>query len=395
MAGVLYAQPRFRDLWVRGELSNLRRPSSGHLYFSLKDERSQLAAVMYRSDAVQLRWQPEHGQRILAHGRLDVYEAKGEVQLCADELQPDGVGSLHLAFEQLKARLQAEGLFEAALKRQVPEFPNALALVTSASGAAVRDMLVVLRRRSPHVALYLVPVAVQGVEAPAQIAAALGMVGRLPADAVVLARGGGSLEDLWAFNSEMVARAIRGCALPVICGVGHETDVTIADFAADVRAPTPSAAAELAAPSRQELLDRLRQRLRRGEVGLRRRLRADGDRLARTGARLERASPARLLAQRQQRLDERVATLQQSMRRRLAEAHRRADHAYAQLHALSPLLVLGRGFAVVRDAQGKVVRSVAELSVGEDMEALLSDGRLRARISAVEPGALLPPGARA
>ena len=244
----------YPDVWVEGEVSNLRVPSSGHCYFTLKDDSSQLRVVMFRMQARQLRFVPGDGLKVICRGRLNVYEARGEYQLVAEMMEPKGVGDLQLAFEQLKQKLHGEGLFEAARKRALPFLPERVAVVTSPTGAAVRDIIRVMHRRFPNVGIIVVPVKVQGEEAPAEIAAALELVSRHGlADVIIAGRGGGSLEDLWAFNTEVVARAIAASAVPVVSAVGHEVDLTIADLVADLRAPTPSAAAELVVREKREL----------------------------------------------------------------------------------------------------------------------------------------------
>ena len=259
-------ESRFAEVWVEGELSNCRLWNTGHLYFTLKDAGSQLKAVMFRSALRALRFKPEDGLHVVARGRITVYDPKGEYQVLCEHLEPQGVGALQLAFEQLKKRLQAEGLFAAERKRPLPALPRRIGIVTSLDGAAIRDIIKVISRRHPNASLVIRPTRVQGEGAASAIARALGAVARVPSvDVVILARGGGSIEDLWAFNEEAVARAVARCPIPVISGVGHESDFTIADFVADLRAPTPSAAAEIVVAGKDEFcarIDRLTGRLR-------------------------------------------------------------------------------------------------------------------------------------
>jgi exodeoxyribonuclease VII large subunit len=368
-----------RDVWVAGEVSNCKLHTSGHMYFTLKDAGATLRCVMFRSRVQHLRFRPDNGMAVVVRGAVSVYERDGAYQLYAEEMAPAGLGSLHQAYERLKARLAAEGLFADADKRPLPRLPRGVALVTSPTGAALQDMVRVARRRCPGVPLVLVPALVQGADAPASIVQALGWAGRLDVDVVILARGGGSLEELWAFNDELVARAIRACPLPVVAGVGHETDVTIADFAADRRAPTPSAAAEVVLPDRDALrsdIDALRQAalqaMRSRLRGLRLRLEA-----ARRGP-LRRPEAAFA----PQRAQLRHATLRLESAGR--GVHQRAAARWraeaARLEALSPLAVLGRGFAVCRTPEGTVVRRPEQAPAGSAIEVLLQEGSLAARV---------------
>ncbi|MFT4198968.1 MAG: exodeoxyribonuclease VII large subunit, partial [Pseudoxanthomonas sp.] len=304
----------FPSVWVEGELGNVTRPASGHLYFTLKDARAQVRCAMFKPRSTWLRFAPREGLRVLARGRLTLYEARGDYQLVAEHLEEAGEGALRQAFEQLRARLQAEGLFDAGRKRALPAFPRRIAVVTSPSGAAIRDVLSVLGRRFPLLEVDILPTPVQGAAAAAQIAAqvrAAGAGGRY--DALLVTRGGGSLEDLWAFNDEALVRAVAACAVPVVSAVGHETDVTLCDFAADLRAPTPSAAAELLVPARADLDTRLRGLARRLQTLQSHRLELAMQRADRAGLRLQAQGP-------QARLE--------SMRRRQVEALRRLDAAW-------------------------------------------------------------------
>ena len=368
-------------VWVRGEISNFKWHTSGHIYFTLKDEASQIKCVMFRSAAQRLRFRPDNGMQVLVGGNISVFERDGAYQLYCAEMEPAGVGALHLQYEQLKSRLAAEGLFDEALKRPLPMLPRRVGLITAATGAAVRDMVTVSRRRFPSVRLVIAPAMVQGAEAPASLIRALALLATLPEiDAIIIGRGGGSLEDLWAFNDEGLARAIRACPVPVVSAVGHETDFTIADFAADLRAPTPSAAAEIVVPSRSELLgvvEGLRLRLitlaRRHVERRRLRLRGLADRPV-----LQR--PQGRLNQDRQRLDDLVRRLGFAAGRLVQNREQRVAGLAGRLDALSPLAVLSRGYSITRDAQARVIRDSAAIAIGEEVEVWLHKGQLRCRV---------------
>ena len=378
--GLLEDSPSLQDVWLTGEISNFTRASSGHLYFTLKDAQAAINCVMWRTDALRLSWKPAHGAAVLAHGRVSVYAAQGRYQLYVDRLQPAGQGDLHARFEALRDRLRAEGLFDAERKEPLPAFPRVLGIVTSPQAAALRDVLHVLRRRYPLAHVLLAPTLVQGDQAPPQIVAALqALDAHEEVDTILLVRGGGSLEELWAFNDERVARAIAACRHPVVSGVGHETDFTIADFVADLRAPTPSAAAELAVPDQAELRERIgalgtrltwhiEYRLERGRRDLEQQERA-----------LHRLSPQARIDARRQQMDD----LARQANRVLAHslALRRAELAglEARLVALSPLATLERGYAVVRRADtGAVVRSVDQVAAGDPLVIRVHDGEFDA-----------------
>lgn len=415
------------QVWVEGELSNCRVWNTGHLFFTLKDESSQLRGFMFKSTLRYLRFKPTDGTRVVARGRLSVYEPKGEYQLVCEHLEPQGLGALQLAFEQLKKRLQAEGLFDPARKRPLPALPRKIGIVTSLEGAAIRDIIKVLRRRYANAHLVICPARVQGADAAPEVARGLRQIGRVPGvDVVIVGRGGGSIEDLWAFNEEMVARAISRVPVPVISAVGHETDVTIADFVADVRAPTPSAAAELVVSRKDEFcsrIDRLRDRLRsaaRGHVQvLSRRIHIAGSRpafaayparLAMRGrhvgdlthavTRVLRASIA-ARARRLQLLDRQLAGFDAgrrlaALRTRLVAAEgrisggiaRRQDRArgrlrtaIGRLESLSPLAVLGRGYAVAWNAdKTRILREASSVAAGERVNVTLERGELHCEV---------------
>lgn len=375
-------------LWVRGEISNFTHHSSGHMYFTMKDSRAQIRCVMFRSDNRTLRFRPENGMQVIAAGDIGVYEPAGVYQLYVKALQPDGLGALHLAFEQLKRRLAAEGLFDEARKRPLPLLPRRIGIITSPTGAAIRDIIRVSRRRFPNLTLVVAPVLVQGEEAPEQIVTAIQRMndhGRV--DVLIVGRGGGSLEDLWAFNDERVARAIYASRVPVVSAVGHEIDFTISDFVADVRAPTPSAAAEIVVPSRLELvaaLGSLRIRLVRA---LQNRWRLQRDRLERLASRPVLRRPLDGIHREQQRLDEQLRRLQAAMRRDLDERRGRLLALAARLEALSPLAVLQRGYSLTFTVPGgRLVRSARQVGVGDQLDIRVVDGTIHCQVLAVDYG---------
>jgi exodeoxyribonuclease VII large subunit len=372
----------FGTLWVEGELSNLARPSSGHWYFSLKDRDAQLRCAMWRARNALTRFAPRDGQQVLVRGRVSLYEPRGEYQLIVEHIEDAGLGALQRAFEELKAKLQAEGLFALERKRPLPTLPLRIGVITSPTGAALRDVLHVLARRFPAASVLLYPVPVQGAAAVPAIVAALDQANaRAECDVLIVARGGGSIEDLWAFNDERVARAIVRSVLPVVTGIGHEVDFTIADFVADVRAPTPSGAAQLVVPEYQVWLQRFRELGARFGAAMRRSLGDHDLRLRSLAERLQRAHPGTQLAQHAQRLDELEQRLQRAMRERLTRASTQLQVTVRSLHALSPLATLSRGFAIVtRVADGAVLRAASEATVGEEVDARLGSGVLRARV---------------
>ncbi len=376
----------FPDLWVEGELSNLRLPASGHLYFTLKDEGAQVRAVLFRSAVRALRFTPKDGQQVLCRACLTVYEPRGEYEVVVEYLEPRGIGSLQLAFEELKARLAREGLFDPGRKRPLPALPRRIGLVTSPTGAAVRDFLKVLTRRFACVAVLIHPVPVQGTGAAEAIAGAIETLNRLGGagapdalDVIVLARGGGSLEDLWAFNEEVVARAIAASAVPVVSAVGHETDYTIADFVADLRAPTPSAAAEMIIPSQVDLVQQIE--------GLRARLvqtqrhRVETWRARLQQARLRLVDPRRRLELAARRLDDLAARLRTASLTLLDRQRQWMAHLASSLELLSPLAILARGYAIARRLPDRrILRSAAEARPGDRLGLRLHQGEVLCRV---------------
>ncbi len=418
-------EENFELVWVEGEISNLSTPSSGHLYFTLKDTGAQLRCVMFKGAAKNLRFRPKDGMVLILRGRITVYEQRGDYQLIAEYAEPQGIGALQLAFEQLKERLLREGLFDAARKKPLPLLPQRIGVVTSPTGAAIHDILTVVNRRFANVRILIAPVRVQGDGAAVEIAAAIDDLNSYGAvDVMIVGRGGGSLEDLWAFNEEVVARAIARSRIPVISAVGHEVDVTIADFVADLRAATPSAAAELVVRSKQELeglVESLAHRLQRemaqqlrrsrGELermshllrdptfllghlaqrlddqGARLRLAFAGslrrrqDRLAALTRHLRIVNPALQVERGRERVITLAARLDQTARRLLDGCHEESAVLSARLNALSPLDTLGRGYAVARTIpHHRVVRDAADLAVGELLELFLHRGRLLCRV---------------
>lgn len=366
-------------LWVRGEISNFKHHYSGHMYFTLKDEGSSLKCVMFRSRNENLRFRPEDGLRAIAGGSVSVYERDGAYQLYVEELQPDGLGALNLAFQQLKEKLAREGLFDPVRKRPVPRLPRKVGVVTSPTGAAVRDIINVTRRRFPNVHLVIAPVLVQGEEAPADIARGIRALQAVDGvDVMIVGRGGGSLEELWAFNDERVARAIHACRVPVISAVGHETDFTIADFAADLRAPTPSAAAELAVPDKAAELRALENLTARLHLGLRRRWERERHRLKSALESPVLRRPRDRIDQQRQRLDDLTRALLRGVNLALRQKAGRRDLLAAKLDALSPLAVLGRGYSVCRLLpDGRVLRKATDVAPGDRVNVMLYQGELR------------------
>src|ERR1700676_421339 len=429
-----HIEREYSDCWVEGEISNLRIPDSGHLYFTLKEENAQIRVVMFRSSAKLLRFRPDNGLHVTVRGRITVYEDRGELQISAEFMEPKGAGALQLAFEQLKARLQAEGLFEAARKKQIPPLPQRIGIITSPQGAALRDILNILARRHQSANLLIYPAQVQGDSAPGEVMAGLryfhqdfrhsGAV-----EVIIMARGGGSAEDLAGFNHEGLARAVADSKIPVISAIGHETDFTIIDFVADLRAPTPSAAAELVIRSRQEIEAQAEDIYRRLEHGLRYRLlmarqelteraqhgafarmmdgihrrqqkldeqrfrleKAERQLLERCHRRCENVSASirhydarRRLAAIRQQLQAQVANLAAIAHTRLLESRGALDRRTASLEALSPLAILNRGYALVFDAKGRLVKDAARLEAGDELSARLARGRVRARVTSTE-----------
>jgi exodeoxyribonuclease VII large subunit len=427
-----HIEREYSDCWVEGEISNLRIPDSGHLYFTLKDESAQIRVVMFRSSAKLLRFRPENGLHVTVRGRITVYEDRGELQISAEFMEPKGAGALQLAFEQLKARLQAEGLFEASRKKPIPPLPQRIGIITSPQGAALRDILNILARRHHSANVLIYPAQVQGESASGEVMAGLRCFHQklrrgAAVEVIIIARGGGSVEDLAAFNQEDLARAVSDSKIPVISAIGHETDFTIVDFVADLRAPTPSAAAELVIRSRQEIEAQAEDLHRRLERALRYRLlmarqelteraqhgafarmmdgihqrqqkldeqhyrleKAERQLLERCRRRCENVAAAvrhydarRRLAAIRQQLAAQVANLAAATHTRLLESRGALERRTASLEALSPVAILNRGYALVFDAKGQLVKDAARLEAGDEVSARLARGRVRARVTA-------------
>lgn len=370
------------DITVEGEVSNFTRASSGHCYFSLKDTDAELRCVMWRNQASRLAWLPKQGDHVQAHGYLSVYEQGGAYQLYADSLQRGGIGDRWAEFLRLKERLAAEGLFDESRKRQLPTWPKRIGVVTSPSGAALQDILRVLSNRYPLVEVVLSPSLVQGDEAPAAIVQALGRLNKLrDLDVIIVARGGGAVEDLWAFNDEGVARAIAACHVPVVSGVGHETDFTIADWVADVRAPTPTAAATMVTPDRAELLQQLDAAVEALTNEINDRILREGELVEGQERLLHMYDPRRQVAEGRQRLDEFIRRMETAMRYCGAVRRANLEGIEARLQALGPAKVLSRGYAIVVDSQtGRLITSVAQVSPGQEIDIRIADGKIGAQV---------------
>src|SRR5579871_90125 len=423
-----HVETAYTDLWVEGEISNCRIAPSGHVYFTLKDGEAQLPVVLFRRQALLLRFRPADGLAVLVRGRISIYDTRGQLQLVAETMEPRGAGALQLAFEQLKARLLAEGLFDAARKRALPAFPACVGIITSPTGAVIRDIVNVIRRRHARLNLLVFPATMQGVNCAASVAAGVRWFNKNSslADVIVIARGGGSMEDLAGFNDESLARVIAGSEIPVVSAIGHETDFTIADFVADLRAPTPSAAAELvtaaqhrieervqslamrvhragrfhltharqryarlsaesvltrlhdAVSRRDQRIDELRLRL---ESAAARRLRLPAARLGGLSERLRRQDVSLRIARAQRRLQQDVARFERAASQMLSPRWNRLNRAAARLEALSPLAVLSRGYAIVYAADGTVLRAASETAAGQMIRARLSQGSLEAQVT--------------
>lgn len=427
-----HVEREYGDMWVEGEISNFRAHDSGHLYFTLKDPNAQLSAVMFRAQAKLLRFRPENGMQVVVRGRVTIYEDRGQLQISAEYIEPKGAGALQIAFEQLKAKLEAEGLFDAARKKAIPALPRCIGIVTSAQAAALRDILNILQRRHHTANVLIFPSQVQGESAPLEVTAGIRYFNKAKSvDVIIVARGGGSAEDLSAFNHEGLARAIAASEIPVISAIGHETDFTIIDFVADLRAPTPSAAAELVIRSRQEIEEQseelhlrltraMRYRLLMGRQALtevahhgafvrmmdfinqrqqklddlthrmekteRKILEAHRRRWESAAAAVRHYDVRRVLVGIRKELDSLVTTMSAATRALLLQQKSRLDHLTAQVHALSPLAILDRGYALVFDHSGKLLKDVERVKSGDEVSARLSQGTLTATVQSTKPG---------
>ncbi|MEO8356563.1 MAG: exodeoxyribonuclease VII large subunit [Chloroflexota bacterium] len=379
---LLEENEQLQDVWVQGEISNLSRPASGHVYFTLKDSNAALKCVMWKTSAARLRLPLQDGMEVEVHGRIGVYEISGQYQLYADQIRPVGEGALYQEFMRLKSMLEAEGLFEPERKRPIPMLPRKIGIVTSATGAALRDILNTLRRRLPIVDVLLAPSPVQGIEAPPALVKAIQSLVRQSPDVIIMARGGGSIEDLWAFNDERVIRAVANSQVPIICGVGHETDFTLCDFAADLRAPTPTAAAELATQlTLWDLLAQVENYKSRLSSSTLRLLAEQQNILSSLVAGLRYASPDRRIQSERQRVDELARRAHSSLLHRVQLQSARLHGMQRRLEALSPLAVLARGYAVVTQKDdGSVISRVAQTQQGQQVNIRFSDGEVDAEI---------------
>lgn len=364
-----------KNLWLEGEISNWKQATSGHIYFTLKDRQATIRCVVWRAQASRLRYRPQgEGDAVLAHGRVSVYEAGGNYQFYVDELQPLGQGDLHAEFERIKHRLADEGLFDERLKQPLPRFPQTIGLVTSAEAAALQDILTVLRRRYPLAEVILAATLVQGAQAPQKIMAALQAISQQAVDLIILARGGGSLEDLWAFNDEMLARAIVDCPIPIISGVGHEVDTTIVDFVADVRAATPSAAAELAVPDMAELQRQIAGQRMGLNDGVGQRLNQLRTELQRQTWAMQRLSPQQVINNHRQRLDSLVGRLERAAQNQLTQQRQGLTQWQHRLNSLNPEAVLGRGYAIVQKGP-EIISDSDQLQAGDELTIRFKSGQ--------------------
>ena len=373
------------DMWIKGEISKFTNHRTGHMYFSVKDAGATVRVVMFKAHAARLRFEPRDGMKVLLHGRVSAYVPGGQYQFYADCMEADGLGSLYLAFEQCKARLEAEGLFDPARKKPIPKLPRRVGIITSPTGAAIRDIINVTGRRYPQGELLIFPSLVQGEQAPAYLAGGIRYFNRARnVDVIIIGRGGGSIEDLWAFNDERLAREIAACEIPVISAVGHETDFTICDFVADLRAPTPSAAAELVFPDRFALKAELDARLARIGALTLSGVQARRRQLQTLSASRAMRSPAMVLAEKQMRVDELWVRLQNAGGQMLARKKQTLGASVGKLEALSPLAVLQRGYAVAADGAGEVATSASAFKVGQPMTVRFADGAVNATVDSIE-----------
>ncbi|TXC92305.1 exodeoxyribonuclease VII large subunit [Metabacillus litoralis] len=421
--------PHLSDIWIKGEISNFNLHSRGHMYFTLKDEKARIQGVMFAGANKSLKFKPENGMKVLLRGEISVYEQSGGYQVYVKEMQPDGIGSLYLAYEELKKNLQKEGLFDTIHKKPIPKYPNQIGVITSPTGAAIRDILTTINRRFPMAKVILIPALVQGVQAGASVAKAIKTANALETlDVLIVGRGGGSIEELWAFNEEIVAREIFASQVPIISAVGHETDFTIADFVADLRAPTPTGAAELAVPHFNELLDRISDRKNRLKRSIREKITSNRDKLSHYQGSYAFRYPKQLYQQKEQQLDTIVDRLQKEGRRaithkkdsyvalknRLGNEHpsdqvKRANEAYLsllkklnremssvlthktsqfkatidKLNALSPLKIMDRGYSIVYQEK-QLIKSINQVQSGQMLKVQLKDGQLDCQVKGIE-----------
>ena len=382
----LESNPVLRDVWLRGEISNFKSNySSGHMYFSLKDENSSIRAVMFRGYSSRLKFRPESGMRVMVHGKISTYAVSGDYQIIIDDMQPDGAGALAIAFEQLKARLSAEGLFNPERKKPIPPFARSVGVITSASGAALHDIINVSGRRCPSARIVIYPAYVQGELAPRSLAGGIKFFNdKHPVDVIIIGRGGGSAEDLWCFNDENLARVIAESEIPVISAVGHETDFTICDFVSDMRAPTPSAAAEIALPDTAELRARISHLRHKADMTVGRRTLMLESRLDALRKSCELHSPVRVLEEKSAKLIRLEEKLDMLVKSKIDGSDNRFRMLCARLEGVNPLAVLSHGYAMVESEDGKIISSVSELEIGNKVKIGLSDGSALAEITQIK-----------
>ncbi len=376
-----------RNIYIKGEISNFTNHyKTGHFYFSLKDAGAAVRAVMFRSSASKLKFLPENGMRVVVGGRVSVFPRDGQYQIYVDVMEPDGVGALYMAYEQLKAKLEKEGLFSEARKKSLPEMPKRIGIITSPTGAAIRDMIHILGRRFPMAEIVLYPALVQGAEAPASLIRGVRYFNtQRSADVLIIGRGGGSIEDLWAFNDEALVRAVAASEIPIISAVGHETDFTLCDFAADLRAPTPSAAAELAVPDKEELMERLSQSGERLSFAISRHIARAGEKLKRLSSSRVMQDPMNLLDDKKMALLMAERALQNRMESILAAKRLCFQREAAKLEALNPLSVVARGYSAVFDEKNVLIKSVSQIKEGDRISFMLTDGNVSAEIKEINP----------
>ena len=376
-----------RNVYIKGEISNFTNHyKTGHFYFSLKDPGGAVRAVMFRSSASKLKFIPENGMRVIVGGRVSVFPRDGQYQIYVDVMEPDGVGALYMAYEQLKAKLEKEGLFSEARKKPLPAIPKEIGIVTSPTGAAIRDMIHVLGRRFPLAKIVLYPALVQGADAPASLIRGIRYFNhRKTADVLIIGRGGGSLEDLWAFNDENLVRTVAASEIPIISAVGHETDFTLCDFAADLRAPTPSAAAELAVPDSEELFGTLAQTKERLSFAVSRRITKAGEKLKRLSSSRVMQDPMNLLDDKKMALLMAERALQSRMEAVIAAKKLRFQRDAAKLEALNPLSIITRGYSAVFDENNALIKSISQIKEGESISFMLTDGTVRAEVKEIIP----------
>ncbi|TDX48258.1 exodeoxyribonuclease VII large subunit [Orenia marismortui] len=381
---VLETDPNLSKVTVKGEISNFHHHSSGHMYFTLKDEKTQISAVMFKGYNHKLEFEPEDGMAVIAQGKVSIYPARGQYQIYIHNLEPDGIGSLHLAFEQLKKKLDQEGLFKDEFKKTIPKIPAKVGVITSPTGAAIRDIISVVKRRFANISLLIAPAVVQGEKSAASLVKGLELLNKSDVDVIIIGRGGGSIEDLWAFNKEEVARSIFKSKVPVISAVGHETDFTISDFVADLRAPTPSAAAELVVSNREEIERYVKRLYNNLTVAIENRLNRLGDKLNNLKGRRALQLPKDQILEYTQKLDELTINLQDKFKNNLSKKREKLESLVSNLNSLSPLNTLARGYSLTRKAEGgRAINSISQVNKDDLVEILLKDGHLLCNVEKI------------